>query len=73
VPDGVAAVTLHYPAGRVGGYSRKMAPAATVTAIPVNNIVVVTVPRGGGNGDSWTTMTWRAANGTIIKTIRGAL
>ena len=71
VPDGVATVTLHYPAGRVGGYSRKMAHAATVTTRPVNNVVVVTVPRGGGNGDSWRTMTWRAANGTVIKTIPG--
>jgi hypothetical protein len=68
VPDGVAAVTLHYPAGRVGGYSHKMAPAANVTTRPVNNVIVVMVPRGGGNGRSWTTMTWRAANGTIIQT-----
>jgi hypothetical protein len=67
VPDGVATVTFHYPAGRVGGYSHSMAPAANVTTRPVNNVIVVMVPRGGGNGRSWTTMTWRAANGTIIQ------
>jgi hypothetical protein len=71
VPDGVAAVTLHDPAGRVGGYSHKMAPAANVTTRPINNVIVVMAPRGGGNGRSWTTMTWRAANGTIIQTFSG--
>jgi len=68
VPDGVATVTLNYPAGRVGGYSHKTAPAASITADVVGNVVVMTIPRGGGNGRSWTTMTWRAANGTTIKT-----
>jgi hypothetical protein len=68
VPDGVATVTLIYPAGRVGGYSHKTAPASSITADVVGNVVVMTVPRGGGNGRSWTTMTWGAANGTTIKT-----
>jgi len=68
LPDGVATVALHYRAGRVGGYSRKLAPAATITTTVVDNVIVFTVPRGGGNGHSWSTMTWRAANGHVIKT-----
>jgi hypothetical protein len=31
VPDRVARVTLQYPAGPVGGYDRKHAPAITIT------------------------------------------
>jgi len=32
VPDGVATVTLHYPAGKIGGFDRNHAPAFTTTA-----------------------------------------
>jgi hypothetical protein len=69
VPDGVASVTLHYNAGPLGGYSHKHALAANVTTKAVNNVIVAIVPRPGGN--AWpSTITWRAANGKIIKTIR---
>jgi hypothetical protein len=69
VPDGVAKVTLRYPAGRASGYSPKTSPPFTITTIPVNNEVVVSVPRSGGGGPIWVpTMIWRAANGHIIKT-----
>ena len=71
VPDGVASVTLHFPA-RVGG--TKPAPALSVTARPVENVFVVRLPRsfvpqafGGTTPDS---IQWRATNGTIIRTIR---
>jgi len=69
VPDGVAKVTLRYPAGRASGYSPKISPPFTITTIPVNNEVVVSVPSSGGGGPIWVpTMIWRAANGHIIKT-----
>jgi hypothetical protein len=44
----------------------------TITAHAVNNVVVVSVPRAGAQAMNVTT-TWRAANGTIIKTIHGGL
>jgi hypothetical protein len=72
VPDGVATVTLHYPAGKVGGFSRRTAAAVTITAHAVNNVVVVSVPRAGAQAMNVTT-TWRTADGTIIKTIHGGL
>jgi len=31
IPDGVATVTLHYPAGKIGGFDRKHAPPLTIT------------------------------------------
>jgi hypothetical protein len=65
VPDGVASVTLHYNAGPVSGYSHKQVPAANITTKPVNNVIVVTVPRAGGEA-VLRTMIWRAANGKII-------
>ena len=73
VPDGVATVTLHYPAGKLGGFSRRTGPAITVTVPAVNNVVVVSVERAGNQATGAVTTTWRAANGTIIKTIHGAL
>ncbi len=68
VPDGVASLTLHYDAGSLGGYSHTHAPAADITTKPVNNVFVAIVPRSTGNAQP-STVTWRAANGTIIKTI----
>ena len=69
VPDGVASVTLRYPAGRASGYSAKISPPVTITTAPVDNMVVVSVPRSAGGGPIWVpTMIWRAANGHIIKT-----
>jgi len=73
VPDGVATVTLHYPAGKIGGFSRRTGPAVTIKAHAVNNVVVVSVPRAGAQSTEALTTTWRAANGTVIKTIHGDL
>lgn len=69
VPDGVANVTLRYPAGRASGYSPKISPPFTITTAAVNNMVVVTVPRSAGGGPIRApTMIWRAANGHVIRT-----
>ena len=68
VPDGVAAVTLHYPAGKIGGFDRHHAPAFTTTTTVVGNLMVVTVPRGGNRLDAPMTMTWRSPAGTIVRT-----
>jgi len=72
VPDGVAKVTLRYPAGRASGYSPKVWPPVTVTASAVNNEVVVRVPRSaGGSTIHHVTMIWRSADGRPIKTFDG--
>jgi hypothetical protein len=68
VPDGVATVTLHYPAGRASGYSPKISPAVTLTAKPVENLLVVRVPRSNPLGRA--TMVWRGPRGQMIKTLR---
>jgi len=69
VPDGVAKVTLRYPAGRASGYSPKISPAFTITTTPVNNLVVLTLPRS--NPLEQGTVIWRAGDGRVIKTIDG--
>jgi hypothetical protein len=69
VPDGVAKVTLSYPAGPASGYSPKISPPATVTTTPVENLVVVRVPRSNPLQEG--TTTWRAANGRIIRQFKG--
>lgn len=70
VPDGVAKVVLWLPAGRASGYSPKISPAVTIATAPVNNEVVVTVPRSGGGGAIHQgKMIWLAADGHVIKTI----
>ncbi len=72
VPDGVAKVTLRYPAGRASGYSPKISPPFTTTTAPVDNEVVVSVPRSpGGGAIQRAKVIWRAANGHIIKTFNG--
>jgi hypothetical protein len=68
VPDGVAMVTLHYPAGKIGGFDRNHAPAFTLTTNVVGNVLVATIPRGGNRLMAPMTMLWRAANGAVIKT-----
>jgi hypothetical protein len=68
VPDGVATATLHYPAGKVGGFDRKHAPAFTIMTHVVGNLLHVTIPRGGNRLVAPMTMTWRATTGRIIKT-----
>jgi hypothetical protein len=67
VPDKVATVTLHYPAGRIGGFDRERTPAVTVKTKIVGNLMVVTVPRSGNRLTSPMTMTWLSANGTTVK------
>ena len=70
VPDGVASVTLHFPARLDGTHQ---ASSVSVTARPIENVFVVRVPRRvtpqafGGSAPVW--ITWRAANGTVIRTI----
>jgi hypothetical protein len=59
---------LHYPAGRVGGFNRHHAAATTITTNVVGNLMVVTIPRGGNRLTAPMTMTWRAANGHLVKT-----
>jgi hypothetical protein len=69
VPDSVALVTLRYPAGRASGYSPKISPPVTITTAPVENEVVVTVPRSGGGGAiRKVRMIWRAADGHVVRT-----
>ena len=66
VPDGVASVTLRFPAGPANGFHKNVvSPAATVTANPVGNFVAVKVPGCGGTIGR-ATMTWRAADGHIV-------
>ncbi|MCW3018347.1 MAG: hypothetical protein JWN10_655 [Solirubrobacterales bacterium] len=69
VPDGVAKVTLRYPAGPASGYSPKVSPPFTTTTAAVDNLVVVSVPRS--NPLQQGTMIWRAANGHTIKRFDG--
>jgi hypothetical protein len=69
VPDGVAKVVLWLPAGRASGYSPKISPAVTIVTAPVNNEVVVMVPRSGGGGAIHQgKITWLAADGRVIRT-----
>jgi hypothetical protein len=68
VPDGVTTVMLEYPAGPVGGFNRNPAPAFTTTARVIGNLMVVTIPRAGDRLNAPMTMTWRAANGHVVKT-----
>jgi len=71
VPDGVASVTLHYPAGRASGYRPRISPPFTITRRVLNNELVVTVPRSGGpESISGIRMTWRAANGHVVRTFK---
>jgi hypothetical protein len=55
VPDGVATVTLRYPP------SADAAQAVTITSKVINNLFVVSTP-----GEFPQTITWRAANGSVI-------
>ena len=72
VPDGVATVTLHYPAGKLGGFSRRHGLALTVTGHAVNNVVVISVERAGAQAIRTVTTTWRAADGAAIRIFHGA-
>jgi hypothetical protein len=70
VPDGVAKVLVWLPAGRASGYSPKVSPAVTIATAPVNNEVVLRVPRSGGGGAIHNgKITWLAGDGRVIKTL----
>jgi hypothetical protein len=71
VPDGVATVTLHYPAVTIGGSGLRGAPALTTRTKVVGNFVVIDVPRGPQRLFRPVTMTWYAANGHVVKTFTG--
>ena len=69
VPDGVADVTIHFPAGRASGYSAKVSPAVTIWSKPVGNELVARIPRSNiPESERGLRMTWRAADGHILKT-----
>jgi hypothetical protein len=59
---------LRYPAGKIGGFDRKHAPAFTTTANVIGDLLIVSVPRGGNRLMAPMTMTWRASDGVTIKT-----
>jgi hypothetical protein len=73
VPDGVATVTLHYAAGKLGGFSHRSGPALTVTGHAVNNVVVISVERAGEQARAAVTTTWRDADGTLLKQFHGEI
>ena len=62
VPDGVASVAFHYPAGHG-------VPAVTVTANVVGNVYAASVGRLLPSGAFPPQVSWRSANGTVIRTI----
>lgn len=62
VPDGVATVSLHYPAA-------KGLPALTVTTGVAGNLFAASVSRMAETGNWPPTITWRSATGQVIKTI----
>ncbi|MFZ0387600.1 MAG: hypothetical protein WAL22_18195 [Solirubrobacteraceae bacterium] len=68
VPNGVATVTFNFPRERSKSPQTSGRPPASVTATVTNNVVVTAIPRSAENAFS-STMIWRAANGTIVKTI----
>jgi len=61
VPDGVASVTLHYPASRGE-------PALSVSAGVVANVYAVSVARASTVPAP--EVTWRSADGAALKTIK---
>lgn len=61
VPDGVATVTVRYPA------SNGLA-ARTATSDVVGNLFVTAI-RSSNRGNLWSAMIWRSAQGKIVKTV----
>jgi hypothetical protein len=64
VPDGVATVTIHYPA-----YEGLRAITATVKV--TNNVFAAHITRGVGVARQTPTIVWRSPSGTFLKTVRG--
>ena len=62
VPDGVATVTVHYPA-------RNGVAATTLTSGVVGNVFAIRIPGLTLGGGPPPTVTWRSATGQVIKTI----
>jgi hypothetical protein len=71
VPDKVASATLEFSSppnqGDLGGRSSASSTTATVTARPVGNVIVLTLP-GGRYSERPKTTIWRSATGAVIKT-----
>jgi len=63
VRDGIASITYRYAKTR---HSR----AFTITVAVINNLVVYKTPRGVSNSDR-VSLTLRAVNGTVIRTLQG--
>ena len=64
VPDGVATVTIHYPAG--DGLR-----AVTASTKVVNNVFVTSITRAFGTRRLTPTILWRSASGRVLKTVPG--
>jgi hypothetical protein len=55
----------------VGGFSHRSAGAVTLEAHAVGNVFTLVVPRAGARADGdGRVITWRAADGHVIKTFR---
>jgi hypothetical protein len=71
VPDDVASLTVHYPAGEAnpGYHTKPVLPAVTINTKPIDNVVLYNVHRAsGGAAFAPVTMTWHATDGHVIKT-----
>jgi hypothetical protein len=70
IPDGVASVTIHYPAEPPNGFTHKIAPAYTRTFTVVGNVLVALVPRAAYSAIGTPgTLVYRASNGSTLKTV----
>ncbi|MGH2850952.1 MAG: hypothetical protein ACRDLP_10070 [Solirubrobacteraceae bacterium] len=77
IPDGVASVTIHLPAGITRHYPRrsdgKLAQqyntGYTTTTPIVGNLLVVTLPGAPGRFDHPLSLQWRNASGQSIRTL----
>jgi hypothetical protein len=71
VPDDVASLTVHYPAGEAnpGYHTKPVLPAVTINTKPIDNVVLYNVHRASGAAAfASVTMTWHATDGHVIKT-----
>jgi hypothetical protein len=76
IPDGVASVTIHLPAGTTSHFPRlpdgklehQYNKAYTTTTRIVGNLLVVTLPGPPGRLDKPLTLQWRSATGQILRT-----
>lgn len=70
VPDKVARVVLVYGAKEPNNPSSKRHHAARVTALVVNNVFAVQVPRDPGDAIQPSKIIWRTARGALLKEFR---